>query len=276
MAKLALAVGEDVRLGFDRAVLPVAKRTGQAAYRQLGETVLLYRAVVDTMVLYLGRGRLVGVEHAEGGFQLLTLVSYEPFASPVTDDADARTPGMRRMLSLETTRFDEIVAAGMGGPGSAMLAESATAFEHQRASDIDTYLLLHDRVLGRWKHRCVFTGARFAPSDARPHPKLKVVAIRSRALGGPLHVRNFLPMTAEAEMAWNAGHITLGPGFGFQVAKHRIDPEFEERLAPIGKLSLPPEPSHWPDVEQIAFHRDHIFDRDDPWTTLPPNGEAAA
>ena len=41
--------------------------------------------------------------------------------------------------------------------------------------------------------------------------------------------------------------------------------EFEERLAPIGKLSLPPEPSHWPDVEQIAFHRDHIFDRDDPW-----------
>lgn len=263
MAKLALAVGEDARLGFDRAVLPVAKRTGQAAYRQLGETVLLYRAVVDTMVLYLGRGRLVGVEHAEGGFQLLTLVSYEPFASPVPDDTDARTPGMRRMLSLETERFDEIVSAGMAGPGA--LAESAMTFAHSGVSGVDTYMLLHDRVLERWKYRCVFTGAQFAPGESRPHPQLKVVAIRSRALGGPLHVRNFLPMTAEAEAAWNAGHITLGPGFGFQVAKHRIDPEFEERLAPIGKLSLPPEPSHWPDVEQIAFHRDHIFDRDDPW-----------
>ena len=262
MAKLALAVDDDAQLGFDRAVLPVVKRTGQAAYRQLGETVLLYRAVVDTMVLYLGRGRLVGVEHAEGGFQLLTLVSYEPFASPVPDDADARTPGVRRMLSLEAARFDEIVATGMAGPGAAILAEATTAFEHQRTTGLDTYLLLHDRVLERWKYRCVFTGARFKPSSTRPHPHLRVVAIRARALGGPLHVRNFLPMTAEAETAWNAGHISLGPGFGFQVAKHRIDPEFEERLAPIGKLSLPPEPSHWPDVEQIAFHREHVFDRD--------------
>lgn len=260
--KLALAVGEDARLGFDGAVLPVAKRTGQAAYRQLGETVLLYRAVVDTMVLYLGRGRLLGVEHAEGGFQLLTLVGYEPFAAPVPDDTDARTPGVRRMLSLGPARFDEIVALGMAGPGAGMLAEAATAFEHQRASGHDTYLLLHDRVLERWKHRCVLTGAQFGPSSTRPHPHLKIVAIRARTLGGPLHVRNFLPMTAEAEIAWKAGHITLGPDFGFQVAKHRIDPEFEERLVPIGKLSLPPEPSHWPDVEQIAFHRDHIFDRD--------------
>lgn len=262
LAKLALAVDEATRLGPNRAVLPVVKRTGQAAYRQLGETVLIYRTVVDTMVLYLGRGRLVGVEHAEGGFQLLTLIGYEPFASPVPDDADARTPGVRRMLSLEAARFDEIVAAGMAGPGSAMLAEAATAFEHQRVSGLDTYMLLHDRVLERWKYRCVFTGAQYRPNGTRPHPHLKVVAIRARTLGGPLHVRNFLPMTAEAEKAWNAGHITLGPGFGFQVAKHRIDPEFEERLAPIGKLALPPELSHWPDVEQIAFHRDHIFDRD--------------
>jgi hypothetical protein len=255
-------VGEDARLGFDRAVLPVAKRTGQAAYRQLGETVLLYRAVVDTMVLYLGRGRLLGVEHAEGGFQLLTLAGYEPFTSPVPADADARTPGVRRMLSLGAERFDEIVASGMAGPGSAMLGEAATAFEHQRASGLDTYLLLHDRVLERWRYRCVFTGAQFEPSTIRPHPHLKVVAIHARTLGGPLHVRNFLPMTADAEIAWNKGHITLGPGFGFQVAKHRIDPEFEEQLLPIGTLPLPPEPSQWPDLDQIAFHRDHIFDRD--------------
>ncbi|MDB5538352.1 MAG: hypothetical protein JWQ89_79, partial [Devosia sp.] len=61
--------------------------------------------------------------------------------------------------------------------------------------------------------------------------------------------------------AWERGHLTLGPSFGFQVSQRLIDPEFRDRLLPLGKLDLPPEPSQWPDREHVAYHRTHIFDR---------------
>jgi hypothetical protein len=173
--------------------------------------------------------------------------------------AEVHDPGVRRSLWLEDGRFEEIV---QGDASDSALAEAQAVFVQDKESALSAYLKVHDRVLERWHHRCVFTGLQFAPTAVRPHPQLSVVAIRPRELGGALHVRNYLPMVAEAEHAWTHGHITLGPSYGFLVSERLIDPELRERLLPSGKLHLPAEPSRWPDSEAIAYHRANIFDRD--------------
>lgn len=259
-----MAVGEATRLGPDGTTFIVTSRAGQVAQRAFGETILVYQRA-ENLVLFTGSGRLLGLEHEAPGFNRLTLDGYHAFAAPVPSDVEgeARDPGVRRSLSLDNARFEEIVQLATAGDiGAQALAEAQAVFAVDRQSALNAYLKVHDRVLLRWRYRCVFTGARFAPSAIRPHPQLGVVAIRPRELGGQLHVRNYLPMVAEAEDAWTHGCIALGPSYGFLVSERLIDPELHERLLPLGKLDLPAEPSLWPDSEAVAYHRAHIFDRD--------------
>jgi hypothetical protein len=264
VAKLALAVEEQRQFGPDGASFRITSRAGQLAQRVLGETVVVYQRT-ESLVLFTGSGRVLGLEHEAPGFNRLNLGSYRAFAAPVPSDAEgeARDPGVRRSLSLDEERFDEILRLATAADiGAQALAEAQAVFAVDRQSALDAYLKVHDRVLLRWKHRCALTGAQFELSQTRPHPQLRVVAIRPRELGGALHVRNYLPMVAEAEHAWTHGHITLGPSYGFLVSERLIDPELHERLLPLGKLELPAEPSLWPDSEAIAYHRANIFDRD--------------
>lgn len=263
MAKLALAVGDETRLGPDRVNFRITSRAGQLAHQAFGETIIVYRRAPD-LVLFVGSGRVLGLDFEAPGFDAMRLGDYRAFAASVPSiaDGEARDPGVRRSLSLDEARFEEILQLATVADISAQaLAEAQAVFAHDRQTELDAYLKLHDRVLQRWNHRCVFTGAQFEPSATRPHPKLRVVAIRPRELGGQLHVRNYLPMVPEVEHAWTHGHLTLGPSLGFQVSERLIDPELHEQLLPLGKLDLPGEPSLWPDRESVAYHRRNIFDR---------------
>lgn len=264
MAKLALAVEEATRLGPDRVGFRVTSRAAQLAHKAFGEKIMVYQRAPD-LVLFVGSGRVLGLDFEAPGFDGVRLGDYRAFVAPVPSDAEgeARDPGVRRSLSLEDARFEEILQLATANDITAQaLAEAHAVFAHDRQAGLDAYLKLHDRVLQRWKYRCVFTGTQFERADTRPHPQLKVVAIRPRELGGQLHVRNYLPMVAEVEHAWTHGHLTLGPSYGFQVSERLIDPELHERLLPLGRLQLPGEPSLWPDSESVAYHRANIFDRD--------------
>jgi hypothetical protein len=264
VAKLALAVGDERQLGAGRAGFRITRRAAQIAHKAFGELIIVYHRSPDAL-LFVGSGRAVGLDYEGPEHDTLRLDDYRAFSMPVMSgrESEAHDPGVRRSILLEQARFDEILGLAAGAEMNAQaLAEAAVAFEDDRQAGLDAYLKLHDRVLQRWGYRCAFTGAQFEPSLVRPHPGLRVVAIRPRELGGPLHVRNFLPMTPEVEQAWLHGHITLGPSCGFVVSERLIDPELHERLSPIGKLDLPAEPSRWPDAELVAYHRLHIFDRD--------------
>jgi len=264
VARLALAVGEERRLGADRVSFRITTRAAQLAHRSFGQTVVVYGRVPD-LVMFQGMGRVIGLDFDAPGFDLVRLADYRAFATPVPSEVEAevRDPGVRRSLSLSDERFEEILRLATAAEiNRQALAEAAAVFEHDRQTDLDKYLTVHDRVLQRWSHRCAFTGAQFEPSKTRPHPLLSVVAIRPRELGGLLHVRNYLPMCKEIEFAWQRGHLTLGPSLGFQVSERLIDPELRERLLPLGRLELSAEPSQWPDLEAAAYHRLNIFDRD--------------
>lgn len=264
VAKLALAVEEERQLGPGRASFRITTRAAQLAHKAFDETILVYQRVPGAL-LFVGSGRVSGIDFNAPGFDLVRLSDYRRFAPSVASDIEdeVHDPGVRRSLSLDEKRVEDILlqAAGMDA-GARVLQEAQAVFAHDRQSGLDAYLKVHDQVLRRWKHRCVFTGAQFEPSATRPHPHLKVVAIRPRELGGQLHVRNYLPMLAEAEHAWLSGHLTIGSEYGFIVAERRIDPELHEKLLPLGRLNLPAEPSLWPDAASIAYHRANIFDRD--------------
>lgn len=263
MAKLALAVGEETRLGPDRVSFRLGTRAAQIAHRAFGQSIIVYQTAPG-VVMFTGSGRVLGLDFEAPGFESLRLGEYRAFAAPLPSDAEeeARDPGVRRSLSLSDERFEDILRAAADADLNAQaLAEATAVFAQDRKAGVDAYLKVHDQVLQRWKYGCVLTGAQFKPSANRPHPQLRVVAIWPRELGGPLHVRNYLPMVGEAEHAWIHGHITLGPSFGFQVSERLIDPELREKLLPLGKLELPAEPSLWPDPELVAYHRTHIFDR---------------
>lgn len=264
MVRLALAVAGENRLGPDRAAFRISARAGQLAYKAFGQSILIYQRAPQ-LLRFVGRGRVFGLQDDVPEFNLLQLVDFLSFDTTVPSDlaTEINDPAVRRSLTLSEERFEEVLRIAAAGEISRQALDEANAvFAHDRESALAAYLKVHDRTLQRWRYRCVFTGVEFSPSEIRPHPQLRVVAIRPRKLGGPLHVRNYLPMVAEAEHAFRSGHITLGPGFGFQVAERHIDPEFRERLLPLGRLALPAEPSLWPDLELIAYHRNNIFDRD--------------
>ena len=260
MARLALSVEDESQLRYDRASLRIARRTGQAAFRNLGETILLYRPATGAFVVFFASAQISGVEiDTDKRHFLCRLQQLVRFDAPVVSDAEIVIPGVRRLLALSSERFSEIFdRARSQAESHAEAAEAAVAFEHSRSRALAIYLAIHDEVLGRWDYRCAITGMRFAPA-ARPHPSLRVVAIRPRDRGGPFHVRNYLPLTEMAERAWTHGHLTVGHELGLLADLARIEPELLEAIRPEFQLLVPEDPQLWPDPEHIAFHREHVF-----------------
>jgi len=141
------------------------------------------------------------------------------------------------------------------------LAEGPTPFEPapEHKPTIETLRSLYAAVLVNYQYRCAMTGRQFTPPEALLHEDLKITPIRPLPLGGPLHVSNFLCLAPEADTAFRAGHITIGPQCELVVDLSRIDPELVEVLNPIGRLRLPEAEIGQPDPAALRFHRERIF-----------------
>lgn len=129
-----------------------------------------------------------------------------------------------------------------------------------QAPTLDTHAAIHQQVLQAYDFRCALTGQKYEATHKGVHPDLRVVAIRPRAAGGPLHVSNFLCLSLDAERAFLLGHVVIGDDFAMVPDLSVMDPELAARLNPDGLL-LPRDPLYYPDGAQLAFHRHAMLAR---------------
>lgn len=67
-----------------------------------------------------------------------------------------------------------------------------------------------------------------------------------------------VPACLDAIYAYEHGHLALGPRYNFLVDLERIDPEFLERLNPIGRLALPEDAALHPPQALLKAHREAV------------------
>lgn len=257
MVKLALAVGEGSELGESRALLGVDQRVSRQAFSNLGEQVLVYEFADKVLLDFVGSGTVAGVSLTSDGFRLVTVDPYAPFAKPVFGDAELAAPGARRMLRLGEDRYEEILELAKVSDLAGASEAPARIYD---SPSLETYLSIHDQVLRAWGYRCAITGRQFQPG-ARPHPSLRVVAIRPRELGGPLHVKNYMPMVEFAERAWLTGTIAVTSLGSFVAILDRLDPDLLEAMPKSGNLVMPENDTDWPDTTLLAWHFHNVFGR---------------
>ena len=157
---------------------------------------------------------------------------------------------------------DDDSNGGIDDPGNPAywlrgLEEAAVPFGGFEAEPLESYTGLFQSVLRHYGYRCALTGLEAGPVSA--HSLLEVTPLRPRDAGGSLQVSNFLCLSAEAHRAFEAGHLTIGPGYEIIVDLSRLDPELLTRLNPDGRLALPSDPAAAPDPEGLAFHRSQVF-----------------
>lgn len=252
LVKLALAAERGSELASGRAVIAVDARASDAAYQQLGETVLVYLHVNGVVLDFVGAGRVRNVGLGSGGGRAVTLDPYTPFAQPVSGEVERAMPGARRMLELADQRLDEIVATATATK-PIETDEAASGFASTPAKAIHT--AIRDQVLRAWRHRCAFTGAEISSS------RLRIVAIRPQDQGGPLHVGNYLPMVASLERSWRSGHFSVGEDHRILGDLYRLAPEEQDSMVALFKMLLPDDPSEYPDPKLLAWHQLNVFGR---------------
>lgn len=253
MVKLALAAGRGSELAQARAVIAVDQRALDAAYDRLGETVLVYLHVNGVVLDFVGQGRLKGAGLDEGNGLIVIVEPYLPFAVPVSGDAEREAPGARRMLELQDQRFDDILAQSKVTQHVAA-EEAIGSFASKPTAK--TYQAIREQVLRVWRYQCAFTGT----SD-KAGSELSIVAIKPRDLGGPLHVRNYLPIAVGLESAWRSGQFSVGEDHRILSDLYRLAPEIQDSMVALFKMLLPEDPRDYPDPELLAWHRTHVFGR---------------
>lgn len=146
---------------------------------------------------------------------------------------------------------------GLYGPEfwTAAFEEASGSF---LSADLEARRGLYEAVLHYYSFTCAMTGQVFAAVDGI-HPNLQVSAIRPLAEGGPLDVSNFIALCAEADRAFQLGHISIGPDYSLLADLGRIDADLLGALDPQGRLLLPLDARAWPSQETIAYHRSHVF-----------------
>jgi predicted restriction endonuclease len=159
------------------------------------------------------------------------------------------------MLTLPDERYGRILDAGTAAIDKSQLAEAALPFQAERAPT-DAYLKVRAEVLRRWNYCCAVTDTQFASGEA---PELRLVAIRPRERGGPLHAGNYLPMVERAERAWLTGGISVTDQYELVAVLDRLDPELLAAMPPDGKLIVPRDPALRPDPEHLAYHWTYVF-----------------
>lgn len=111
-------------------------------------------------------------------------------------------------------------------------------------------------IFGAFGYRCAFTGVDLR-AEAGADPLGWLLRL---APSGPPMPGNVLPACADAIYAFERGHLGIGSRFEFLVALDRIDPEFLERLNPVGRLILPADPALHPDAALLKAHRDEFVE----------------
>jgi predicted restriction endonuclease len=137
--------------------------------------------------------------------------------------------------------------------------DAGAVFQH--APSLDTYLAIYSQILMAYGYRCALTGEQFEPISSGVHPSLRVVAIRPRDQGGPLHMGNYLSLCADAEQAFRLGQVIIADDFSLVADYAALDPDLAARLNPDGHLLLPKDPIYHPDRVQLAWHRNAVLRR---------------
>lgn len=244
MAKLALAMTRGASIEGTQLVLPVDRRTAEAAAKQGGEVALVYETVPGSVLFFIGQGRIAAVEYrvaGEGGIAV-RLADYGPFLTPVPGEAEAALPRVRSMLRLIDERFMSIL-------GEASIPAFDVEAKEAQAS-LETRVSIKRQVLRNWNNRCAITGRR---------GDLDIVAIRPREAGGQLHARNYMPMIPLAARAWERGVISAGPHGDILVMENRLEADLLDSMDKSGRLLLPDDPARHPDPADLAFHRQYVF-----------------
>jgi hypothetical protein len=63
-----------------------------------------------------------------------------------------------------------------------------------------------------------------------------------------------IPATLDAIHAFERGHLAIGPRYNFLIDLEFIDPEFAERLNPIGRLRVPFDVASHPSLAALTPH----------------------
>ncbi len=240
-----MLLGEDIVLRLDRINSANVARHG-------GEDALLYKIEASgAAFLGVGRPRRLTFGDGEGDLASCEVHEVRPFGCPVSAGLEVSRGDV---IEVSDETFADVVQRG-GSIDLGGLEESAAAVFD---TDLDRLPVINQQVLQRWDYRCAVTGERF-PAAAGVHDELEVVAIRPLALGGPLHVRNCLPMVSAAANAWLRGDIGVTHGLEIIVVERHVDVALLERMRPSRMLLVPGDAELGPDPEHLAYHRQHVF-----------------
>lgn len=260
MTRLAVAIDAELTLRSDVIAVALPARIADQLYRRRLEPVLLYSPTEGGDASFHGIGRLIGLSFPEDKAAVTRAVIglSQGFATPVPVSGLVRLPRERQVLTIAEEQFEEIARRGTERKRAASLLQEAAARFAGTGDGGARHLAIYREVLADYRYRCPFTGHQSANATP-PHPMLHVEAIWPLESGGALRRENFLPMTADTQLAWRAGHLTLSADLAFIVDHARIDPRLMARLLPGGRLERPPDGRPLPDAESLAFHRTQIF-----------------
>ena len=130
--------------------------------------------------------------------------------------------------------------------------EDTKGFGEAQAQFVTPAALL--AILAAYDYRCAFTGEDLT-AEAQADPLVALLRLNGAA---PIAPGNVIPATLDAIHAFERGHLAIGPRFEFLAALDRIDPEFIERLNPVGRLTLPTDPTFYPDAALLKAHREEF------------------
>lgn len=257
MARLALALVEGAG---DRARIVLDRRSLPSAAPMLGEVILLYRLAAG-QALFLATARLAGIEsEARGRFTCRLDQFTELPGVPMRERPEnART---RRLLRLEPGEFSAILREGRAVPvDDTGLLEAASPYQGPLTDPRPA--LVYRQVLEAYGWRCAVTGESFAPGPV-VHPDLHLAFLRPRRQGGPIHVRNLVPMIRSAHAAWTSGVLSATPDHRLVAVMRDLDLKLFDRIEKLGVLQLPRDERYWPDPAHLGFHLASVFGRSAP------------
>jgi hypothetical protein len=106
-------------------------------------------------------------------------------------------------------------------------------------------------VFSAYEYKCAFTGKSLR-GEAVVDPRGYLLNLSNDPLSEEPAL--LVPATLDAIFAFERGHLAIGPRYNFLVDLEYIDPEFAERLNPIGRLQLPSDPNFAPSLTALTPH----------------------
>ena len=108
-------------------------------------------------------------------------------------------------------------------------------------------------IHSEFEFKCAFTGADLATETLKDPAGYALFLDHGSGLPGTA-----ITACLDAINAYERGHMAIGARYEFQIALDIINPEFMERLLPIGRLLLPTDPSFYPDPFLLKAHREEF------------------